>query len=222
LTSSSSTDPAHHSNNNFHDLTFDEIVRIRLEVEARFPSIYRGIQKPGLLEDIAKRPSQKHYNEEHFLDIYSKCASLMEAIIQWHPFYDGNKRMGLAVSYSYMYKNECILLTPLSAVRFSVLVARNEKKFDDIKEWIKTHTAHNSKEYLTKFEQYMIKPIDELLSLYERGRIDHDQTATQKANEIIDSWLAMDIYPEYRMEQKQTIAFLRDLANKTPIPFFNE
>jgi hypothetical protein len=43
----------------FHDLTFDEIVKIRQEVEAQFsPKIERGIQNKGLLEAIAKQKGQ--------------------------------------------------------------------------------------------------------------------------------------------------------------------
>jgi death on curing protein len=88
----------------YNDLTYDEIVNIHLEIEARFsPNIHKGIQNPGLLESIAKRPSQgSYYYHVPFPDIYSKCASLMEAIIQWHPFFDGNKRTGLAVAFAYM------------------------------------------------------------------------------------------------------------------------
>jgi death on curing protein len=101
----------------YYDLTYDEILSIHREVEARFPNIHRGVQQPGLLESITKRPSQKHYNEEHFPDVYSKCASLIEAIIQWHPFFDGNKRTGLLAASYYMYKNKLMLVMPLWAVK---------------------------------------------------------------------------------------------------------
>jgi death-on-curing protein len=212
----------------FYDLTYDDIVNIHNETIARFSSyssskIHRGILNEGLLEDIAKRPSQKHYDHVPFPDIYSRCATLMETIIKWHPFVDGNKRTALAVAYSYIYKNYFILLTPLNAVRFSVLIARDEKNFEDIKEWVQTHTAHNLDECIAKFKQYVSDPVEEVVSLYERGRTDHDQDAIQKAKEIRDSWLAVDIYPEYKMEEKETIEFLQDLINKTPTaPFFNK
>jgi death on curing protein len=114
---------------NYYDLTYDQILDIHNEVENQFPSVHKGVQKPGLLKSIAERPSQKHYNEEHFPDIYSKCASLIEAIIQWHPFFDGNKRTGLLVASYYMYRNKLMLVIPVWAVRFSVLVADKKKNF---------------------------------------------------------------------------------------------
>jgi len=199
----------------FYDLTYDDIVRIHRDVVQAWSSspkkIHEGIQNKGLLESIAKRPSQKHYNHIPFPDIYSKCASLMESIIKWHPFVDGNKRTGLAVAFLYMYKNNYLLVTPISAVRFSVLVADNQKTFEDIREWIQTHTAHNIQEYTTKLHQYIDKPVAEVLLLYRS----ETPEATKKADEIMNEWLALDIYPEYRMTRTQTVDFLIDLLRKS-------
>jgi death-on-curing family protein len=216
-------DDSHH-NHHFHDLTYDEIVKIRQEIEAQFyPKIERGIQNKGLLEAISKRPSFKHYDQEHFPDLYSKCASLMEAIIQWHPFVDGNKRMGLAVAYYYMYKNECILLMPLSAVRFTVLIAKGQRNLQGIREWVKTHTAHNLEEEKAKSHRYVILPIVEMLLLRSQGIRDNDQIALQRAKKMIDNWLAVDIYPEYKMEQMQIATFLSEFTKKLPeSPLFHK
>jgi death on curing protein len=203
---------------NYYDLTYDQILDIHNEVENQFPSVHKGVQKPGLLKSIAERPSQKHYNEEHFPDIYSKCASLIEAIIQWHPFFDGNKRTGLLVASYYMYRNKLMLVIPVWAVRFSVLVADKKKNFQDIKQWVQTLTAHNADEYFAKFKQYSDEPVVKVLSLYERGKKDHNTAATKRANTIINNWLAIDIYPEYRMQDVETIRFLRE----QPITKFKE
>jgi death-on-curing protein len=203
-----------HHHHQYQDLTADEILSIHREVEAQFPSIYRGVQKPGLLESIAARPSQKHYNEEHFPDIYWKCASLIEAIIQWHPFFDGNKRTGLLVASYYMYKNKFMLLMPLWAVRFSVLVADHKKNLEDIRRWVEMLAADNAVEYFAKSEQLLTDPIDRILSFLERGRIGHDAVAFRRAHRVIDNWLAIDIYPEYKMEDVETIGFLRQLTSR--------
>jgi hypothetical protein len=147
----------------------------------------------------------------------------MEAIIQWHPFVDGNKRMGLAVAYYYMYKNECILLTPAHAVRFSVMIARGQRNLPEIREWVQTHTAHDREEYETKSDRYVIRPIVEMLLLHSQGRNENDQTAMQRARKMMDNWLAVDIYPEYKMEEMQTVEFLADFIKKTPTsPLFDK
>lgn len=139
----------------------------------------------------------------------------MEAIIQWqHPFVDGNKRTGLAVAHTYMYKNNHYLVTPFSSARFTVLIAQKQKNFEAIREWIRTHTAHNYDEYVTKFRKDIKDPAQEVLSLYKSGYADK----IKKANAIVDEWLAIDIYPQYKMEEKETILFLADLIDKYRSP----
>jgi death-on-curing protein len=205
----------------YQDLTVDEILNIHLEVEAKFPTIYRGVQKPGLLESIATRPSQKHYNQEHFPDIYSKCASLIEAIIQWHPFFDGNKRTGLLVAFSYMYKNRFMFMVPIWAVRFSVLIADHKRNLQDIRRWVQVLSADNADEYFAKHKRYMLDPVDKILSLIDRGNKENDAAAHKRAQRIMDNWLAVDIYPEYKIEDVETIEFLEYLSAKFDrFPFY--
>ncbi len=211
----------HNQQQRYQDLTVDEIKSIHREVEAQFPTIYKGIQKPGLLESIAARPNQKHYNEEHFPDIYWKCASLIEAIIQWHPFFDGNKRTGLLVASYYMYKNRFMLMVPIWAVRFSVLIADHKRNLQDIRRWVQMLSADNADEYFAKHKRYMLDPVDGVLSLIERGNKEHDADIRKRAHRVIDSWLAVDIYPEYRMEDMETIGFLKYLSAKfDKFPFY--
>ena len=96
-----------------------------MERTKEFQSLKELINPINKPESIAQRPSSKHYGHEHFPDIHYKCASLMEAIIKWHPFIDGNKRTGLLAASYYMLKNNCILVTPLSSIKFTVLIARD-------------------------------------------------------------------------------------------------
>lgn len=193
----------------YHDLSFDEIIYIHEVALANYPDVSRGYTSKGLIESIAQRPSQKHFNREHFPDIYRKCASLMEAIIKWHPFTDGNKRTGLLAASRYMRKNNCILVTPVDSIRFTVLIARDERSFEDIVKWVKTHTAHNDVEgeYDRKFQEYVAKPVDEILSVlfYNKTK---DPASIEKAKATLDEWLAVDIYPQYKMQAKETIQFL--------------
>jgi death on curing protein len=201
----------------YQDLTYDDIVNIHDDVQAQFSTrIERGIQNKGLLKSIVKRPSQKHYNHEHFADIYSKCASLMEAIIQWHPFVDGNKRTALVAAQTYMNKNNYVLVTPYSSIRFTVLIAQKKKDHEDIREWVQTHSTHrnNSDEYATKIKKYIIEPTEVILSLYRS----EEPAKIKQARTLMNEWLAIDIYPEYKMEEKETIQFLIDRMNKYSHP----
>jgi death-on-curing protein len=197
----------------YYDLTYEDIVNAHNDVQILShlgDRIERGIQKPGLLESIAKRPSQRYYNHEQFRGIYSKCASLIEAIIQWHPFTDGNKRTALVAAHMYMNKNSHYLVTPFDSPRFTVLVAQKKKSFDDIRNWVQTHTAKNHKEYTRKYNKYVKEPGRKILALYKSG----NAAKIKRANTITDRWLAIDIYPEYKMEYPQTVLFLGELINK--------
>ncbi|AIC15552.1 hypothetical protein NVIE_013170 [Nitrososphaera viennensis EN76] len=73
----------------------------------------------------------------------------MEAIIRWHPFTDGNKRTALVAVSAYLAINGYLLIVPLSAVRYTVNIAKeqrtdansNAKLVKSIAKWIKKHSA---------------------------------------------------------------------------------
>ncbi|WOV93890.1 MAG: Fic family protein [Candidatus Nitrosoabyssus spongiisocia] len=46
----------------------------------------------GLLDSIVKRPNLKIDNEFMYDNIFLKASCILEGIIRWHPFADGNKR----------------------------------------------------------------------------------------------------------------------------------
>jgi len=83
------------------DLALDEVINIHEAIQKCF-NISRGIINIGLLESIIQRPDFSPYTHVPFPNVYAKCASLLEVIIKWHPFIDGNKRTALATSYAFM------------------------------------------------------------------------------------------------------------------------
>lgn len=184
------------------DLTVDDIINIHEVIQARF-NVTIGIKDKGLLDSIAKRPNLTPYNHVPFPDIYAKCGSLIEAIIKWHPFIDGNKRTGLLTAYLYMYLNGYTLILPLNAVRFSVLVAKNEKNLDEIIAWVRRLSAKGSREHTYKLYRYFVLPLFKLLIL--------TVFMHKNANKMLDEWLAFDIYPEYKVEQKKTVEFILNI-----------
>ncbi len=186
------------------DVTKDDLIKIHEIIQETF-NITPGIKDDGLLESIAERPSQNPYNHTPFPNIYSKCASIMEAIIKWHPFIDGNKRSGLHAAHLYMHVNGYTLVIPVSAVRFSVLVAQDEKDLDEITQWIRKLSAKGRRELAYKTILYFLLPLFKplILSIFSQ----------KKSNKTIEGWLAFDIYPEYRNEYKKTLNFIYELMN---------
>jgi death-on-curing protein len=55
-----------------------------------------GIQNVGALESALAQPRQTFGGAELYPDLIAKAAALGFAIIQGHPFVDGNKRVGHA------------------------------------------------------------------------------------------------------------------------------
>ena len=86
---------------------------------------------------------------EHFLesesildtDIMKTAAKILIAIIQGHPFVDGNKRTGFEATDIFLVRNGYYInCTPDEGVDFALSIARNELKEDKIEEWLNKHT----------------------------------------------------------------------------------
>jgi len=131
------------------DMSAADLENIHTYVQEHFFKLTVGIKDKGLLDSIANRPNQRNYEIIQYPNIYSKAASIMEAIIRWHPFADGNKRTALLATSLYLHINGFQLIIPLSAVRFRVEIAleketdpkSNEKLLRRITKWIKQRSA---------------------------------------------------------------------------------
>ena len=115
------------------ELSAQDIINIHQIVQNRFQIQLAGVREPGLVESIAVRPKQVVYGTITFPDIFSKAASLMEAIIRWHPFVDGNKRTALLVTNVYLGINgyTLMLLSAQSDSQLRVQVKETDQKTID-------------------------------------------------------------------------------------------
>lgn len=198
------------------DLTATDLENLHKLVLERF-KVEAG-SKPNLLEAIAARPNSQQFGYTPFPDVYAKAASIMEAIIRWHPFTDGNKRTALVAVSVYLDINGYVLYVPLSAVRYTVLIARNRKTdqesinelIDDITNWIWTYAAQ--KDDWPKRNNILKKVRREygILLLLSRSFI-----LRKLAESALNRMLAVDIYPEYKTEIQDIVEFLTGLLEKT-------
>jgi death on curing protein len=191
------------------DITFDEVVNIHSEIQRIF-HLDLGIKDKGLLESIIQRPNFKPYGYIPFRSIYAKCASLVEGIIKWHPFIDGNKRTGLAVVITYMHKNDYYTILPLSAVRFSVLIAQDKRDIRQITNWIRSISDNDYEKFNNKSLKPTLNQYQKLRQMYQSG----SSKDKDKASKKIEKWLACDIYPEYRSQEIETINFITHLIKQ--------
>jgi len=196
------------------DLTESDLIELHGIVESRF-KVFQGIKDPGLVKAITERPSQKLYGTFIPFDtIFTKAASIMEGIIRMHPFYDGNKRTALLAVIAYLELNGYSMVLPLSAVSFSVKIAKiqendpetNAKLILKIAKWINKLSAKtNSNTIRWKSFIHFILPLIGVLAIFPMSGF------------VIRKWMAYDVYPEYQKESKEIVSFLVDITTRSVI-----
>lgn len=132
-------------------LTIERIVDFNRSISEYYKLEHRVINW-DLLDSIVVLPERSFYEVEMFPTIYDKAAGILEAIIRFHPFYDGNKRTSLLTSFEFLLANDYIFFIPIWAPRFLVGVAKyqkqgmkdNQRLLKDISSWLEKYSAKSS------------------------------------------------------------------------------
>jgi death-on-curing protein len=193
------------------EITEKGLLELHKIVESKFPdSVLKGVKYAGMVKAIIERPSTKLFEKhEPYNTIFTKAASLMEAIIRWHIFNDGNKRTGLLAAFVYLQANDHYLAIPLDAVRFTVEIAENTNQepeataslVQEIANWLEMRTGKNSIEFSAKALKFVIFPIFKFLLLNTFG------FKKRVAQQVI-YWFAIDKNKEYAKELDRISSFL--------------
>ncbi len=122
-------------------LTVAEAVEMHRQLIDEFGGIH-GLRDKGLLEAAVFRPQNGYYD-----DLLHEAAALMESLASNHAFLDGNKRISLAMTDTFLRVNGYYLeLEPMAAYRFiTESISKREFRIQQIRAWL---TAH-------------VKPLDE-------------------------------------------------------------
>lgn len=107
-------------------------------------------------------------------------------------------------------------VVPLSAVRYTVKIAKNEnieqkdteKLIKEIAQWLKNHSGKSRKELDGKIALYVNLPYRILTILHKIGFKGYVENK-------IREWLAFDIYPEYEKEVQEIIDFVHLILNES-------
>lgn len=194
-------------------------------VESKFPdTITKGVKDEGLLKAVVNRPELKLFKEyEPYDNIYLKAASLMEGIIRWHMFNDGNKRTGLLAAFVYLQANSRYLAIPLDAVRFTVDIAENTCQDTEynmflvhhIADWLRQRSGRGYTSFTLKAFRYVILPVIKLMFLEKIGM-------KKYVINKLHFWFAVDMNQEYKKEMSNIAKFLTqtiiDTFNAVPAP----
>lgn len=118
------------------ELTLADVLKIRDEVSATYHDRFEVMHMHALLSALAA-PDRSAFGQEVFRTLAEKAAALLYALVQHHPFWDGNKRIATAALCLFLRRNGVVLVA--GEVDFEMLttsVARGELQDADIAAWI--------------------------------------------------------------------------------------
>lgn len=117
-------------------LTVVEVLAIHADQIERYGGA-DGVRDHGLLEAALFRPQTGYYD-----DLIEEAAALWESLTQNHPFIDGNKRTGFAVTYTFLAING-LRMTASADDTFafiSGLIEAGKFEFDALVPWLRDNT----------------------------------------------------------------------------------
>lgn len=116
-------------------LTVGEAIEIHRQLIDEFGGIH-GLRDPGLLEAAIFRPQSGYYD-----DLIHEAAALMESLASKHAFLDGNKRISLAATDTFLRINGHYLeLETVAAHKFiTESISKREFRVRQIREWLTAH-----------------------------------------------------------------------------------
>jgi death-on-curing protein len=96
-----------------------------------------GLRDQKLLESALARPYQTFDNKELYKTPIEKAASLIESLINNHPFIDGNKRFAyVAMRLTLLEYDIDLNASENDKYDFVISIAKGELKFEGICSWL--------------------------------------------------------------------------------------
>jgi len=96
--------------------------------------------------------------QPYYRTIYDKAGALLRSLIKNHPYKDGNKRMGMAVTAVFLLMNGHIFLpTSDEMLAYALQVAKSEPDiaWQEVAAWIRDHTYPLKKDPIAALTQVM-------------------------------------------------------------------
>ena len=115
-----------------------EVIKLHDSIIGDFGGL-PGVRDEKLLSASLERPFMGLANgTEFFSSIEKKAGVLLQSLIQFHPFVDGNKRTGVAITQIYLLENGYHWeFTQTEIVEFAIQTAASKLNLDEITAWIK-------------------------------------------------------------------------------------
>ena len=119
-------------------LDSQQIKRIHQELIERFGGSH-GMRDESLLESAVGRYQQGYYN-----DVIEEATALMESLGGNHAFIDGNKRIAVTATFTFLMVNGYdVNLNDKQAYDFIMnLLETNSFKFEELELWIRANVSN--------------------------------------------------------------------------------
>lgn len=95
----------------------------------------------NLVQSSAVRPSAGAGKRDTYRTLPEKAAALLESLILYHPFVDGNKRSALVAAGIFLERNGWKLdPRPAETQRFVTRLAAGALRFQEVVRWVERHS----------------------------------------------------------------------------------
>lgn len=102
------------------------------------------IKDLGLLGSAVARPKASAFGEDAYPDLVTKAAALFESLVRNQALHDGNKRLSVVLTWTFLLNNGIRLRhTKSEAYEFALATAAGELTFEQIREWFAAHAEED-------------------------------------------------------------------------------
>jgi death-on-curing protein len=121
-------------------LTSEQVLFIHSRVIAETGGIH-GVRDLGLLESAVARPQATFDGKELYADVFIKAATLMDSLVNNHPFANGNKRTGVMSAGLFLLINGYKLKIPSTAMAdITMRVATKKVTIEKLAQWMRKNS----------------------------------------------------------------------------------
>lgn len=94
------------------------------------------VRDVGLLSSALARPRATVFGVDAYPDLPTKAAAMFESLVRNHPLLDGNKRLAVVLTWTFLLNNGVTLThTEDEAYDFTMSAAAGDLTFEDIRDW---------------------------------------------------------------------------------------
>ncbi len=125
-------------------LNLGDILRLRTRIEAAGTNRFEVVAPNGLMSALAA-PRRTAFGVELFPTLAEKAAALVYALVQNHPFWDGNKRIAAAALRLFVQRNGADLAADDWEVEaFTVEIAKGKLRDGAVAAWVDNHIKYKT------------------------------------------------------------------------------